>query len=138
MLKHVGLALLLLLPLLAGCTGLSESVQIQMITSATTVVAIVVSAWVQKRWTNAQTDKLAAGTREVHALVDGKASEQERKIDALKHEISRLSRPGEAGTTEQVAGEGGALVGLDHGVVTVERQRRDQRESDVKVRKAKT
>lgn len=64
----------------------------------------------------------------VATTVNGHSTEQKRLIVALKDEVSRLSRPGAEATTEQKAGSGtdgvGALVGIDHGVVTVEHPRK--------------
>lgn len=104
-----------------------------------TVISTVTSVYLQIRAaklakTN-KTEAIAARDEQntkidtVAASVNGHATEQTRLIVALKDEISRLSRPGAEATTEQKAGvgteAGGALVGIDHGVVTVEHPRKE-------------
>jgi hypothetical protein len=54
----------------------------------------------------------------VAASVDGHATEQVRQITALHTEVARLQSPGTT-TPQQTAGDTGAPVGIDQGVVTV-------------------
>ena len=101
------------------------------VTAVGPTVAIIVASIVQVIQLRRTRKELVVGQGEIHTLVDGAASEQKRQIKALKLEVARLNRPGEPGTTEQLAGtSGGADVGTDQGVVTVERSGTNRRSTD--------
>lgn len=65
----------------------------------------------------------------VATAVNGHATEQQRQIVALHSEVVRLQAAGTT-TPQQSAGKGGALVGIDQGIVTVEHPAHDRREGD--------
>ena len=68
--------------------------------------------------------------KRVEAQTDGISKELQRKNTALKMEVARVSENPESVTPEQLAGGGGAPVGISKGVVTVEDADRFRRKGD--------
>lgn len=101
------------------------------VTAVGPTVAIIVASIVQILQLRRTKRELVSGQEGIHTLVDGASAEQKRIITALKLEVARLNRDDETElTTHQTAGEGGSSVGIDQGVVTVEKHGTERRIDD--------
>lgn len=100
------------------------------ITAVGPTVAIIVASIVQILQLRRTKAELVTRQKDIHTLVDGASTELKRQNKELKKEIARLARPGEPGTAEQKAGSEEADVGIDKGVVTVEKKGMNRRSTD--------